>query len=341
MLDDYLCGTHAPAEAEDGAEPCRIADETLDPPPMRADLDARKAGEYLDSIRGLEEKFPVEFAAQYTKILIARALADLLWRKGTFRLKDTAISLHWRWNGGRLGNMAAFYSSVQSTCECADGLGIRISSYDYEEAEECSLTVAADVIPDDDSPEASLRPGNACKGDMDPDPDTWIVYVPLDDGGYRLGGSLLSQVTGAGDTVAPELYAPDYFIDCYEVLREMVEDGVFLSARTVPAGGLMAAADALSGGAGLSINISELMRAQQEEDAVRVLFAEVPGAVFQIRDEDFDYIDAEFTLQEVMFFPLGHPEPGGKGVKVETIGKNSIQSILEALIRQHPMEGED
>lgn len=339
MLDDYLYGAHAPAE--DVGEPCQIADETVDLPPMRAGLDARKAEEYLDSIRGQEEKFPVEFAAQYTKILIARALADLLWRNGTFRLKDTVISLHWRWNGCRLGNMAAFYSSVQAACECADGLGLRISSYDYAEAEECYLTVTASVIPDEESPEASLLPGNSCKGEMTPDPGTWIVYVPLDDGGYRLGGSLLSQVTGAGDAVAPELYAPDYFIDCYEVLREMVEDGVFLSARTVSGGGLIAAAEALSGGFGVSINISELMRAQQEEDAVRILFAEVPGVVFQIRDEDFDYIDAEFTLQEVMFFPLGHPEPGGKGVKVETVEKNSIQSILEALIRQHPLEGED
>lgn len=339
MLEEYLLAPQGIPAGVEQAE--QIADETVDPAPIGSGCDVWRASEYLDSIRGRSGAFPVEYAAQYTKVVIAYALTERLRMGGTFRLKNIIVSLHWHWNGSVLGNMAAFYSSVQAACEYVDGLGIRIESYSYEEAQECGLTVMTAVVLEDEDDNAFSDDKVVCTEGMVADPDSWIVYVPLDDGDYRLGGSLLSQVLGVGDAVAPEFYSPDYFIDCYEVLREMVEDRIFLSLRAVGPGGLLAAVDALAGGNGARINVSDLMRAQHEEDAVRVLFAEVPGVVFQISDEDFDYIDAEFTLQEVMFFPLGHPEPGRKGVKVETAEKNNIQNILDALIRRRPSEGED
>ena len=92
---------------------------------------------------------------------------------------------------------------------------------------------------------------------------------------------------------------------------------------------------------GARINLSELMSANREQDIVRLLFAEVPGAVIQIRDEDYDYLDAEFTLQDVVFFPLGHPTHGRCEIKVDASGKSGIQSILESIIRSQSSEGED
>ena len=73
---------------------------------------------------------------------------------------------------------------------------------------------------------------------------------------------------------------------------------------------------------------------------MRLLFAEVPGAVIQIRDIDFDYIDAELLLQDVAFYPLGHPVSGG-GVRIRSSVKTGIQNILDALIQKQGGEGED
>ena len=76
-----------------------------------------------------------------------------------------------------------------------------------------------------------------------------------------------------------------------------------------------------------------------EPNIVRILFSEIPGAVIQIRDIDFDYVDAELLLQDVAFFPLGHPNLKSGAVRVRSAEKTGIQTILESLMQN--AEGED
>ena len=78
------------------------------------------------------------------------------------------------------------------------------------------------------------------------DPDSWLVYVPMESCEYRLGGSLLSELLQQGSDVAPAPSDPDYFIDCFEVVREMVEDGVIIAGASVGRGGLMTALKRMS-----------------------------------------------------------------------------------------------
>ena len=96
----------------------------------------------------------------------------------------------------------------------------------------------------------------------------------------------------------------------------------------------MCALDSMTGAdVGMDVSLSDLKRAYNSSDMVRILFSEVPGAVIQVKDSDFDYIDAEFLLQDVMYFPLGHPVSGKKGVKVSLSEKSAISQILDSLVR--------
>ena len=89
-------------------------------------------------------------------------------------------------------------------------------------------------------------------------------------------------------------------------------------------GGMVAALDSMvSPLVGAEVNISDLKRAYPSSDVVTILFSEVPGVIFQINDSDYDYLDAELLLQDVMYFPLGHP--------VRRKGK--VGAILDSLIR--------
>ena len=104
----------------------------------------------------------------------------------------------------------------------------------------------------------------------------------------------------------------------------LVEDGILLSGVSVKRGGMVAALDSMvSPLVGAEVNISDLKRAYPSSDVVRILFSEVPGVIFQINDSDYDYLDAELLLQDVMYFPLGHP--------VRRKGK--VGAILDSLIR--------
>lgn len=333
-------------------EPCglvgRIVDDSPSPALSTATTDPAMAGKYLSSVMRASRKASPLFAAQCTRVQLEKALLDCIWRMGHFGLGDLCVDACWTWSDSGVGMMAGLYASVQAAAELLEALGVGIRYYS-EEKGKAGVTFTADLRPvaDDAVVEVPFGSGKprisaaSLPSVLTPDPASWIVYIPFDTSLYRLGGSLLAQALKISPPVAPEVNDPDYFLDCYEVLRELVEDGILLSGATVADGGLLTAVRGMTGGrTGAEIDISDLRRATGENDIVRLLFSEVPGAIVQIRDIDFDYLDAELLLQDVAFYPLGHPVPGG-GVKVRESDKSGIQNILEALIRKQSGEGED
>ena len=66
--------------------------------------------------------------------------------------------------------------------------------------------------------------------------------------------------------------------------------------------------------------------------------AHIPaGVIIQIADIDYDYVDAELLLQDVVFFPLGHPDISTPSVVLTD--RTDLPHILESLMSS--MEGED
>ena len=355
MLDDCLVSKNwRDTPVAEGT----LLDETTDPQLRSDSFDSWKIRDYLAQTECAEERdLPVLFAGPYTKIRIERALIDALWQDGHFRLGDLKLKADWTWDMEQIGNTAAFYASAQAASEYLTSLSLKLSSYGFTSGEHCRLQLSTSVFGEEYDEEEfpvempyrtrhpALLPESRHPASIVDDPDSWLIFVPMDNCEFRLGGSLLSDLLHQGGEVAPDPTDPDYFIDCYEVLREMVEDNVIIAGRTVGEGGLLTTLKQMASAAGdkvgARINLSELMSANREQDIVRLLFAEVPGAVIQIRDEDYDYLDAEFTLQDVVFFPLGHPTHGRCEIKVDASGKSGIQSILESIIRSQSSEGED
>lgn len=326
-----------------------IVDETVDPALETHEWDARKVDEYSARVARARRTLPLPYADVYTRCRVAEALIEALWRKGHFRLEDLSIKADWKWTGAPVGALAAFYNSVQAAAEYSDSLGIEISSYlCTETVKSCDVNFKAvlskaavgDEFGADDSRKRSLKPQRCCPATLQPDPRSWLVYIPFDTSEFRLGGSLLAQAMDLGGGVSPQIMDADYFMDCFEVVRELVEDGIVVSAVTVGEGGLLSAAKKYcAGGPGTTLDLSDMMKAFEESNIVRVLFAEIPGVLLQIRDNDFDYLDAELLLQDVAFYPLGHPSVKSTAVRVKASAKSSIQMILESLMQN--AEGED
>lgn len=346
------CCADPPVEPEPDQEV--IADEHLDPAPESFAFDDNKVGEYAQAVKEAGKKaFPVEFAGPVTIAQVAQALIDAIWMVGHFRLGDLSLKADWKWNTKDIGNAAAFYSSVENACNYIDALGLKIDSYSLTQgqlsAQFKAVTVAeedADIEEEESlfrelpyrtaNPRISRR--RKAPQSLVPEKSDWLIYIPFDPCDYRLGGSKLAEITGAHPSTAPEVGDADYFIDCYEVVRELVEDGVVKAGATVGEGGLMKALQSMtSGGTGAEICIRDICKAYDGEHPVRILFGEVPGVVLQIADIDYDYVDAELILQDVVYFPIGHPVPGSAEVKVSD--KVEIPQILESLL--NTLEGED
>ena len=355
-------GELTPAEILDAVceKPCLcqeaapvIVDEVEEPNPQPCPFDASRQESYFSLVTDSRKKFSFAFAGTCTRSAVASCLLDMLWRKGNFRLGDLCVDAMWKWTLSPVGAAAAFYESVQGIADYLDSLGLKIGSYSFEDSPRCDLELKAalsgDALQDDAdifvreafrSKNPVIEDARACPGVFVPDPQSWIIYIPFETSEFRLGGSLLAQSLAVGGGVTPSFSDPDYFMDCYEVLRELVEDGIVLSGATVGDGGMIRAASGMcSPLAGFPMDITDIMSAYQEKDSVRILFSEVPGVLIQIRDMDFDYLDAELLLQDVAYYPLGHPDMSGKGVSVRYGAKSGIQTILESLLQN--AEGED
>ena len=309
--------------------PCgTIIDESFDPVLGTIDIDPSAIDRYLAAVKASGRLTPVAFTPQCTRARIATSIIDSAWRSGHFRLDDLPLTAKWCFEPARVGDMAAFYASVEAAADYLDTIGLPLRRYVCEEGpfdiRFATPFSGAPLLVDDM---------------LHPDPQSWVAYVPFDTSDYRLGGSQLALSLGLAGGIAPNVDDPDYLIDCFEVARELAEDGVLLSAGTVTSGGLITSLDHMcSGGVGADIDVSGIIRSCGETNPVRILFSEVPGAVIQIRDADFDYVDAEFLLQDVAWFPLGHPTAGG-GLKIQTTSPPGIQGILESLMQN--AEGED
>ena len=110
-----------------------IIDESTEPPISSFTYESDAYREYISEIRtcssGHEREFRMLYADHFTRLQIAKALLLRLWSQGHFRLCDLRVWAQWDWNTRPIGNMAAFYTSVQSSSEYLYGLGVSLADY--------------------------------------------------------------------------------------------------------------------------------------------------------------------------------------------------------------------
>ena len=342
-----------------------IVDETIEPPLSASTYDSSQTEELLKMTEAgaeAERSFRMLYPDHFTRLQIAQALISRIWSKGHFRLGNLRLWAQWDWNTRPVGNMAAFYSSISEASDYIYGLGVRLTDYIFIESDETSSARFYAWLPEEDpeenedlgdlhqhpalfkAPYESSHPWiseeRQCPRNLEYDKDSQLIYIPFDTCRFKLGGSLLDELKQRAGGAAPNIKDPDYFIDCYEVVRELVEDGVIISGISVGDGGLATAARIMAQGCGIDLEIGGLMSSYQEEDRMRILFGEIPGVLLQVSDYDYDYLDSQLTLQDVAYYPVGRPSAEHKDIKITQSSKDGVANILASLLAQ-ATEGED
>ena len=331
-----------------------VIDETKDPVPGAAGHDGSETETYLRKVIDLRRKadaaggrdFRLSCPDFHTRLRIASSLIDTLWRKGHFRLENVMLSAEWDWDQTRIGNMAAFYREDCRQCRARflpAGTGASEMQLQSAETDICDEDMAC-TAPDSTRAAQTIHMDTErkCPGKAVNDSRSLLIYIPFDTCGHRLGGSLFEEATGAQADACPEIRDPDYFIDCYEVVREFVEDGIVLAAATVSDGGLLPAAAEMCSGTGAVIDVSGIAASYMEKDTVRILFSEIPGVLIQIRESDADYVDSQLLLQDIAYYPVGHPGREDGHTVVKHSSRTDVAGILASLMSGlTSSEGED
>ena len=143
--------------------------------------------------------------------------------------------------------------------------------------------------------------------------DTELLLVDLGKGKHRLGGSSLAQVYGESGDQAPDVEDPGLLKRFFAAIQELLATERLLAYHDRSDGGLFVtlAEMAFAGHCGLDVHLDGLAG-----DTLALLFAEEPGAVLQVRNQDAHTVHTVFERHGLgaLVHAIGAPRRDGRVV---------------------------
>ncbi len=221
------------------------------------------------------------------RIAVAEAVTNIA-GAGVARLSDLKLSANWMAPAGHPGEDATLYDTVRAVAMdlCpALGIGIPVGKDSMsmrttwnDGGREHAVTAPVSLIVTAFAPVEDVRRALTPLLRRDCG-ETTLVWIELNAGKRRLGGSALAQVYGQLGDVAPDLDDPACLIAFFATIRGLVEEGSLLAYHDIGDGGLFATACemAFASRCGLDLTLDGI-----PGDPLAILFAEEPGAVVQV-----------------------------------------------------------
>lgn len=227
-------------------------------------------------------------------LAIAEALTNIVFTPLTHGLKGISLSANWMWPAKQQHENARLYQAVEAVSEFAIGLGINIPTG------KDSLSMAQ-KYPNGD---VVLSPGTVIisavaevqdiRKTVTPDlklfPGSTLIYIDFSKDTFKLGGSSFAQSQNALGDETPVVKDAAYFASAFGAVQHLVKEGMIVAGHDVSAGGLITTLlemcfPTLSNG--LDADLSTL-----GDDLIKILFAENPAIVLQIKnDQTLDFLE--------------------------------------------------
>jgi phosphoribosylformylglycinamidine synthase len=115
--------------------------------------------------------------------------------------------------------------------------------------------------------------------------NTVLLYVNLSSDGYELGGSSLAQILNKLGNRSPDITEPATFAEAFEFIQDCIKEEKVLAGHDISAGGMVTSLLEMAfpnPGLGLEIDLNSI----GEKDLVKILFAENPGLILQVRESE-------------------------------------------------------
>lgn len=220
-------------------------------------------------------------------LAIAEALTNIVWAPMTEGLESVSLSANWMWPCKNPGEDARLYKAVEACSEFACELGINIPTgkdslsmtqkYGDEKVySPGTVIISAGAEVADVKKVVSPVLVNNTK--------TYIFHIDFSFDSHKLGGSALGQVLNKLGDEVPTVKYPEYFRDAFNTVQQLINEDFVLSGHDISAGGLITALLEMTFAnvdAGISVNLDGI----EEEDLVKILFAENPGILIQVADK--------------------------------------------------------
>ncbi|MFN0729252.1 phosphoribosylformylglycinamidine synthase [Polaribacter gochangensis] len=240
---------------------------------------------------------------------ITESLTNIIWAPLKDNLKSVSLSANWMWPCKNEGEDARLYKAVKAISEFAIDLGINVPTgkdslsmkQKYTDGEVISpgtviISAAANCneITKVVEPVLQIDGGN-------------IYYINISQDTFKLGGSSFNQVLNTIGNEAPDVKNAAFVKDAFNTIQNLIKEDKIVAGHDVASGGLITTLLELcfaDNKLGADFDLSAL----NEEDSIKVLFAENSGIVFQA-DQSVEEILSENNIE---FFNIGTTNSSGK-----------------------------
>lgn len=218
---------------------------------------------------------------------IAESLTNLVFAPLADKIAGVSLSANWMWPCKNAGEDARLYKAVEACSEFACELGLNIPtgkdslSMTQKYGDDKVYSPGTVII-------SAAGEVSDVKKIVSPvlvnDANTALYYIDFSFDALKLGGSAFAQsLNKIGDDV-PTVTDYEYFRDTFNTVQQLIEDGYILAGHDISAGGMITAMLEMCFAnveGGLEVNLDKL----GEEDIIKILFAENPGILVQVKDK--------------------------------------------------------
>ena len=255
---------------------------------------------------------------------VAEALTNVLWAPMADKetpLNSVSLSANWMWPcRSQKGEDARLYEAVQALSDFCCAIHVNVPTgkdslsltQQYPNGEK--IIAPGTVIVSAGGEVSDIR--KIVSPVLVNDKNSSLYHIDFSFDEQRLGGSAFAQSLDKVGSDVPTVKNPEYFVDCFNAVQELINRGWVMAGHDISAGGLITALLEMTFAnveGGMKINLHDLAG----EDLIKMLFAENPGVVIQVSDEHKKDLKDFLDDAGVGYAKIGYPAPETRKLSIK------------------------
>ena len=242
---------------------------------------------------------------------VAESLTNLVWAPLANGLDTVSLSANWMWPcRSQKGEDARLYKGVEALSDFCCALKVNVPtgkdslslSQQYPNGEK--IISPGTVIVSAGGEVSDVR--KVVSPVVVNDKHTTLYHIDFSFDDLRLGGSAFAQSRGFVGSDVPTVKNPEYFRDAFNAVKELINKGLILAGHDISAGGLITCLLEMcfaNTEGGLEISVDKF----KHTDLVKILFAENPAIVVQVRNKDKKEFKEILDEAGIGYVKIGQP----------------------------------
>ena len=242
---------------------------------------------------------------------VAESLTNLVWAPLAEGLDSVSLSANWMWPcRSQKGEDARLYAGVEALSDFCCALQINVPTGKDSLSMTQKYPDGSKIISPGTVIVSSGGEVSDVKKVVSPvlvnDKNTTLYHIDFSFDTLKLGGSAFAQTLGKVGSDVPTVQNPEYFRDAFLAVQELVNNELILAGHDISAGGLITTLLEMTFAnqkGGIDVNLVGIA----EKDIVKVLFAENPGVVIQVANDNKEDVEAILNKEGIAFSKIGTP----------------------------------